>query len=313
MALQTPNDEATAPQARFSQQSSPFFIKNGVLQIFRPGKAIAFLRDTHNTEVECNIVLAGLFAWIVAPTGVINTRQFNRTRVNVQEFIHSAMVMESAEVLESAFGVSRFHQLSATHIGEIEQSGFLDEEPVRSFSWEIFFALGGMRPVLDLPSRPEYERLLESQYEAAHHVVAIIDAVIENSAQSAKRRLNSAAQLASAKLSRKFPVGKAPRGLQPATMKNHWRALREAAPFLYAARQLLEGDFLKLIFRDPTLEAIPDQPIREWLGKWLYESDAVAERLIALQLMTCWPPGDLDFSEDSRSSDTDPNYFRCQS
>ena len=286
-----PGQDTSDPAKRFDNENSPFIVKGGELWEFRPTQALKFLQHAGIQPAELLIVLAGLTAWMVAPNGTINTKNLKLSKMSAQTFIHQAMVLKASEALASCFKAARYYQLLD---GDWTNEGLLAQGPLVDFCFDMLFALGGFDALVRVYSVHEFQQRLENQWVPVSHVSEIV-AVLKKQAQLDPRSncgLEKAAKIVSEELAKPFPKNKVPTGLSASTVKGHWYSLSQAAPFIYAARDIDDGKFLKVLFRDPSLDHSGgyDQDLRGWLDRWITGADEVAAMLIKLKLLNIWPP-----------------------
>ncbi len=290
------------PKKIFSGDNSPFIVKDGQLREFRPWKAIEFLQEKSNPNDERLIVLSGLTAWMVAPTGMIKTITPNLPKLTGQQFIHQAMVIRAAEELEQAFYCARRYQLMTKD----PSTGMLFSQPLLlDASFDIFFALGGFEALLETMSVKEFSLALRNQSAPVDHVFEIISIILAEDALDPRKKLdrtNVEKSASSAIKQRDILEGKEKKDAGarsgPNTLKGHWNRLAVSTPLIYAAKFVRDGEFMRQVLRDEGLEPWENRHFDvtfRWVEPWLKRADDVATVLRRHNFLEAWPPKDAVF------------------
>jgi hypothetical protein len=228
------------------------------------------------------------------------------------------MIIRAAEVLEEAFYSARRYQIRS---GDPSTETLLSQPLLLEASFDIFFALGGFEALLETISVEEFQKALQNQSVPVNHLFEVVSMVLardEAAPDTVLERTDIERRVAFTIKGEDILAGKddkvAGTRRGPNTIRDHWDRLRISSPLIYAAKPLGDGDFMRQVLRDPSLQPwehrIPfevrhvwddrrfDYGFR-WVEPWLKRADEVATVLRKHKFLESWPPKDAVFPLDT--------------
>lgn len=295
------------PEHKYENESSPFQVKEGVLYEFRPARAMESLLDDSRGGDERLVILAGLTAWMIAPSGTFKAEARSVRPLSATEFIYQAMMIRATEDLDEVFYSARRYQAL---FKDWSNSKLLSQDPLLNHNFSLFFALGGFEAVMNHASLPEFQTHLKNQTVPVRYVCDVVDALIsarkagekptkddlwKRASEAARRHYGHSANDAAVIPSKVSPKPIVP-GHSPSNIRKHWDDMAPATPLLYAASEIDNGEFILKVLRDNSYH--PYNPTHwdhahpgfHWAGPWIKRADEIAEKLKAVGLIMAWPP-----------------------
>jgi len=287
-------DDTAGPGTRFRKSlNSPFIVKKGQLVEFRVNQTIRHLLSSEYHPYEKQILLAGFHAWVICPKRIIKGKNRSVTPTDHLTFISDAMALRATEIFSFLLGMSRYAQRTAKK-NDWSAKTLLGHPSMQRFPYEVFFSLGGFQMVLKADSIGAFRKNVENQRAVVRNVIALMKILhfqqAERPSDSRKKKwgLNKAKTLAAELLEDELGENETP---SEDSIDDHWRNLKPAAPYIYAASLIENGLFLKCLFADDEDDEFEGLDNR--LPEWLAIANEVARQILQpLKMLEDWQPLD---------------------
>lgn len=272
----------------YLRDDCPFKFENSRLVAFERKKFLPFFRRV-TSNLACEVLAEGLRAWIICPDKIILEEPRDCPPANSIDFVHSALGVTTVRWLSVA--------LERARSNAVENDGhLLNNKHLRKFPWDLLFAMGGLKAIVEITAGDTYKRQNEMQTIKVQTVAAFVHAfreIIRGGARGSNRKpSHREAQRIATQI---IINGKGPDAVNQASINNYSKNLHLSAPLIYAATLMDDADLFQWLVNGSEssnfiLEA-------DTIDRWFQCANKVAQQvLIPLKITPTWIP--LDCSHD---------------